>query len=154
MKNNIWTIIDPSNKKDIVQEIVIPELPTPKDIKTAITDTLGNEIPVTFASLSRDEKEELRILRESYSYERKKQKKQEEASHDLQIRIQKSVNCRYLTYTFNCVTLYEMLVNLKRGTSTNRCGSRARAHTKVGQAQTITKHQRHKGLANRGREHI
>ncbi|ELR01893.1 hypothetical protein GMDG_05075 [Pseudogymnoascus destructans 20631-21] len=70
-------------------------------------------IPITYGSLTDDQKEELRNLQADFQYDRKIWEKQEEAIQGLWSKIQETIRRDFLPYTYNCDTPYEMLVRLK-----------------------------------------
>jgi len=106
-------------------------MPVPADVKADITITPsvtptedGRATPggarivsltrkAKFSDLDADEKEELRLLRETWSYELKTYQRQSEAYRGLGAIIQASIDHKYLLYTFNCETPWHMMHNLK-----------------------------------------
>ena len=64
----IWGYVDPSIKKDNLPNLIEPELPTASTVNSA---------KPTFASLSEDEKEELKLLCFKYKHDLAKYEQQE-----------------------------------------------------------------------------
>ncbi|ELR09660.1 hypothetical protein GMDG_08699 [Pseudogymnoascus destructans 20631-21] len=70
-------------------------------------------MPITYASLTEDQKEELRNLQDDYQHDRKMWEKQEEAVQGIRTKIQESIKRDFLPYTYGCDSAHAMLVNLK-----------------------------------------
>src|SRR5436190_23121218 len=98
--------MDPSIKKDNFSNLIEPELPTASTVNSAKT---------TFALLSEDEKEELKLLRFKYKHDLAKYERQEVALANLRGFIQSMVFRTNFTYTHGCNYAYKMLVALKTG---------------------------------------
>lgn len=101
--SDIWNLVNPA----IANPPTLEEPPAPKP-----TDV--NPRKTTFSALDEDEKEELRELqrerkRNLNQYDRRKQ-----ALATLRTRIQETVTRANLSYTFNCETVYDMLVKLQK----------------------------------------
>ena len=121
-KEDLWRYIDPDTPQDQLPKLVQPPMPVPADVKADIIITPsvtptedGRATPrgarivsltrkAKFSDLDADEKEELRLLRETWSYELKTYQRQSEAYRGLGAIIQASIDHKYLLYTFNCET--------------------------------------------------
>ncbi|ELR10042.1 hypothetical protein GMDG_08717, partial [Pseudogymnoascus destructans 20631-21] len=69
--------------------------------------------PITYASLTEDQKEQLRNLQADFQYEGKVWENQEEAIQGLRSKIQETIKRDFLPYTYNCDTPYDMLRKLR-----------------------------------------
>src|SRR5436190_708351 len=96
--------MDPSIKKDNFSNLIEPELPTALTVNSA---------KITFASLSEDEKEELKLLYFKYKHDLAKYERQEIALTNLRGFIQNMIFRMNFIYTHGCNSAYKMLLILK-----------------------------------------
>jgi len=101
LAGKVWDYVDPS--KDEVPALEEPRLPQPKDINVQAT---------TFGQLSQEEKEEYKLLRQDYKWQRDLYDRQDNALASLRTSIQSSVSRTYLYYTFGTSNAREMILEL------------------------------------------
>jgi hypothetical protein len=138
MRTGVWEYIDPSLKDP--PTLLPPTRPIPDFVRTAAQGGTGvvpqtttrvstrasssqtaqpttedppRRVPISYGSLTVDEKEELRNLQLDFQYDRKIWEKKEEAIQGLRSKIQETIRREFLPYTYNCDTPYEMLVKFK-----------------------------------------
>jgi hypothetical protein len=125
LKADIWGLVNPEISKGRVPVLEPPARPTPDDVKEVSTlaqtespgestETESTAGTVKYSKLSEDEKQQLAILQKDYKFDRKRYKQRKDSLNDIRIQIQETVDWKYLSYTFKCNTLCDMLVNLKR----------------------------------------
>jgi len=101
--SDIWYLVNP----DIANPPTLEEPPAPKPIDI-------NPQKTTFSALDEDEKEELRELQRERKRNLNRYDRRKQALAALRIRIQETVTRANLSYTFNCETVYDMLVKLQK----------------------------------------
>lgn len=101
--SDIWNLVNPS----IPNPSTLEEPPAPKP-----TDV--NPQKTTFSALDEDEKEELRELQRERKRNLNRYDRRKQALATLRTRIQETVTRANLSYTFNCETVYDMLVKLQK----------------------------------------
>jgi hypothetical protein len=99
----VWDYVDPS--KDQVPALEEPLPPQPKDV---------NDQASTFGQLTQEEREEYRILRQDYKWQRDLYDKRDNALSSLRTSIQSSVSRSCLHYTFGTSSAREMLIELQK----------------------------------------
>src|SRR5947209_9686608 len=102
LAGKIWDYVDPS--KDQVPILEEPQPPKPTDVDPQKD---------TYALLTGEEREEYRMLRQDYKWQRELYDKRDSALSALRIAIQSSVSRSYLHYTFGTTTTREMLLELQ-----------------------------------------
>ena len=90
---------------DTVPALEEPVAPTPAQVNPAKT---------TVTELTPDEREQYKILRQDYKWERTQYDKKDAALSALRTAIQSSVSRSCLHYTFNASSAREMLIDLKK----------------------------------------
>jgi len=103
LAGKVWDYIDPS--KDEVPALEEPLPPQPKDVNDQVN---------TFGQLSQEEKEEYKLLRQDYKWQRDLYDRRDNALASLRISIQSSVSRTYLHYTFGTADAREMVVELQK----------------------------------------
>lgn len=103
LAGKVWEYIDPT--KDEVPTLEEPALPKPQDI---------NSEKATFGLLTPEEREEYRVLRQDYKWQRDLYDRRDNALSSLRTYIQSSVSRSYLHYTFGTTTAREMLLELQK----------------------------------------
>lgn len=103
--DDIWEFINPDTPESSLLPLEEPRTPMPADIDPRKT---------TFSSLDEDEKEELRELRRERRRKLEQYDRQRRAMKAMRIRIQETVSRTNLPYTFDCDTVYHMLVQLQQ----------------------------------------
>jgi hypothetical protein len=88
LAGKVWDYVDPS--EDEVPALEEPRLPRPMDVNIYAT---------TFGLLSQQEREEYRILRQDYKWQRDQYDRQDNALASLRTSIQSSVSRTYLHTT-------------------------------------------------------
>ena len=101
LAGKVWDYIDPS--KDEVPTLEEPGPPQPKDF---------NDRAAAFGQLSQEEREEYRILRQDYKWQRDLYDKRDNALASLRTSIRSSVSRTYPYYTFGTSNAREMIVEL------------------------------------------
>jgi hypothetical protein len=99
----VWDHVDPS--KDEVPALEEPKPPQPKDSNDQIS---------TFGQISQEEREEYRILRQDYKWQRDLYDRRDNALASQRTSIQSSVSRTYLHYTFGTSNAREMLIELQK----------------------------------------
>jgi hypothetical protein len=101
----VWEYIDPSLAADEVQKLVAPKKPKPSDIKQ------GAVSPIDLNDAERKKLPELQDLVKPTlkEYELKKKALNEMVKH-----IQETVPSTYLSWTYDCDTVYDMLIALQK----------------------------------------
>jgi hypothetical protein len=99
----VWDYVDPS--KDQVPALEEPLPPQPRDI---------NAQAATFGQLTQEEREEYRMLRQDYKWQRDLYDKRDNALSSLRTFIQSSVNRSCLHYTFGASNARKMLIELQK----------------------------------------
>ncbi|POS84372.1 protein phosphatase 2A regulatory subunit PR55, partial [Erysiphe pulchra] len=105
---DVWKFVNPMVKKENLAVLTEPKKPTYSDVKASTEQNTS----IAYSSLSPDEKEEFRQLKEDYNTEKKQYREQQLALGRLRIKIQESVDVAYLPYTYKCETVHDMLVKL------------------------------------------
>jgi hypothetical protein len=103
LAGKVWQYLDPS--EDVVPALNEPVAPTPTQINTQKT---------TVGQLTAEEREEYKILRQDYKWERDQYDKKDAALSSLRTAIQSSVSRSCLHYTFETSNAREMLTELKK----------------------------------------
>src|SRR5271155_2244237 len=103
LAGKVWDYVDPL--KDQVPALQEPLPPQPRDV---------NAQAATFGQLTQEEKEEYRILRQDYKWQRDLYNKRDNALSSLRTFIQSSVSRSCLHYTFGTSTAREMLIELQK----------------------------------------
>jgi hypothetical protein len=103
LAGKVWDYVDPS--EDEVPALEEPRLPRPMDVNIYAT---------TFGLLSPQEREEYRILRQDYKWQRDQYDRQDNALASLRTSIQSSVSRTYLHYTFGTSNAREMIIELQK----------------------------------------
>lgn len=103
--SDIWRHVNPNTPKANLPPFEEPATPKPSDV---------NPQKTAFSGLDEDEKEELREKRREHKRRLDKYDKQKQALAALRIRIQETVSRANLSYTFNCESIYDMLVKLQK----------------------------------------
>jgi hypothetical protein len=101
---DVWEYVDPSTSQDELPRLLEPVFPKPSNVKSGKT---------SYAALSEDEKDELRILREGHRSVEKEYKKQKAALTSLRSYITSVVARNINTYILGIDSVYETLVALK-----------------------------------------
>ena len=100
-----WDYVDPSKTADEVQKLAEPKMPKPFGIKQ------GAE---TSVDLSEDEVKRLQQLQSPVKPQRKKFELKGKALNELVKHIQETVSTTYISWTYDCDTVYDMLVALQK----------------------------------------
>jgi hypothetical protein len=103
LAGKVWDYLDPS--KDQVPTLEEPQPPKPTDINAEIS---------TFGQLSQEEREEYRMLRQDYKWQRDLYDRRDSALSSMRTSIQSSVSRSYLHYTFGTSNAREMLIELQK----------------------------------------
>ena len=103
LAGKIWQYLDPS--KDAVPALDEPVAPTPDKV---------NPQKTTVAQLTAEEREQYKILRQDYKWERDQYDKKDVALSVLRTAIQSSVSRSCLHYTFEASSARGMLIDLKK----------------------------------------
>jgi len=103
LAGKVWDYVDPS--KDEVPALEEPQPPKPKDI---------NNQAATYGQLSQEEREEYRIIRQDYKWQRDLYDRRDNALTSLRTSIQSSVSRTYLHYTFGTSNAREMITELQK----------------------------------------
>jgi transposase InsO family protein len=103
LAGKVWDYIDPS--KDEVPALEEPLPPQPSDV---------NDQVATFGLLSQEEREEFRILRQDYKWQRDLYDRRDNALASLRTSIQSSVSRTYLHYTFGTSSARDMIIELQK----------------------------------------
>ena len=103
LAGKVWQHLDPS--EDTVPALEEPVAPTPAQV---------NEAKTTVTELTPDEREQYKILRQDYKWERSQYDKKEAALSALRTAIQSSMSRSCLHYTFEATSAREMLIELKK----------------------------------------
>lgn len=103
LAGKVWDYIDPS--KDEVPALEEPQPPQPKDVNAQAS---------TFGQLSHEEREEYRVLRQDYKWQRDLYDRRDNALASLRTSIQSSVSRTYLHYTFGTSNAREMITELQK----------------------------------------
>jgi hypothetical protein len=103
LAGKVWDYVDPS--KDQVPALEEPLPPQPRDV---------NAQAATFGQLTPEEREEYRILRQDYKWQRDLYDKRDNALSSLRTIIQSSVSRSCLHYTFGTSNAREMLTELQK----------------------------------------
>jgi hypothetical protein len=101
----IWEYINPSTAKAELSTLTEPNYPLSSDVNPAKTDP---------DELSGAEKEQLKRLQAEYKRKISLYERQETALGNMRTFIQETISRTYLTYTLDCETSYDMLVELKQ----------------------------------------
>jgi len=99
----VWEYIDPSLTADEVRKLVEPKIPEPSDIRA------GVESPI---DLTDEELKKLRQLQHAVKHKLKEFELKEKAMNEMVKHIQETVSSTYLSWTYDCDTVYDMLVAL------------------------------------------
>jgi hypothetical protein len=110
----VWKYVDPAGatsrpNMEVAIAPVLPIRPTPNDIKPSTTAT-----PTLHSQLDTDQLEELRNRQFDFDRQLKTYDREVTALGDLRALIQRTVARDNLIYTFDCDTIRQILVNLKR----------------------------------------
>ena len=105
IRGEIWSFVDPAIEKDKLSTLKQPDVPT-----TAIV----NSDKIKFSELSKDEKEELKLLQFTYKYSLTQYECQKTSLTSFQSFIQETVSQTNLLYTFKQDMPYDMLITLKQ----------------------------------------
>jgi hypothetical protein len=100
-------------------------MPKPPDIKQ------GVETPV---DLSEDEVKRLQQLQSTVKPQRKEFELKEKVLNELVKHIQETVSTIYISWTYDCDTVYEMLVVLQKRLKPKKARSQERAYRQAHQA--------------------
>ena len=103
LAGKVWDYVDPS--KDQVPALEEPLPPQPSDVNAQAT---------TFGQLTQEEREEYRMLRQDYKWQRDLYDKRDNALSSLRTSIQSSVSRSCLHYTFGTSSAREMLIELQK----------------------------------------
>ena len=101
----VWEYIDPSLTTDEVRKLVEPKIPEPSDVNE------GVESPVDLAD---DELKKLRELQQAVKPKVREFELKEKALNEMVKHIQETVSSTYLSWTYDCNTVYDMLVALQK----------------------------------------
>jgi hypothetical protein len=101
---DVWEYVDPSTKRDKLPQLLKPVFPRPQNVKPGIT---------SYVALSKDEKDELRVLCKRYKIVEKEYKKQKAALTSLRSYITGVVARNLNTYILGTDSVYDTLVALK-----------------------------------------
>jgi hypothetical protein len=100
----VWEYVDPSLAADQVEQLVPPRKPNPSDIRAGA---------VTPIDLNEEERKSLQQLQLTVKPELKEYElKKKRALNELVKHIQETVSSTYISWTYDCDTVYEMLVAL------------------------------------------
>jgi hypothetical protein len=99
----VWDYVDPT--KDEVPALEEPLPPQPKDV---------NDQTATFGDLFQEKREEYRILKQNYKWQRDLYDRRNNALTSLRTFIQSSVSRTYLHYIFGTADAREMVVELQK----------------------------------------
>ena len=99
----VWEYIDPSLTADEVRKLVEPKIPEPSDIRA------GVESPI---DLTDEELKKLRQLQHAVKHKLKEFELKEKAMNEMVKHIQETVSSTYLSWTYDCDTVYDMPVAL------------------------------------------
>jgi hypothetical protein len=103
LAGKVWQHLDPF--EDNVPALEEPVVPTPAQVNPAKT---------TVMELTPDEREQYKLLRQDYKWERIQYDKKDAALSALRTAIQSSVSRSCLYYTFEATNAREMLIELKK----------------------------------------
>lgn len=102
----VWEYVDPSKTADRNPKLHEPQWPEPSDIQTEEEQRAG--------TLSAAHKEELRELRSLYKIRLNRYDQRMASLAHLHRFIQETVHPDRIHYTFDCDSVYQMLINLKQ----------------------------------------
>jgi hypothetical protein len=108
----VWKYVDPAGTRPNTEATtapVLPVRPTPNNIKPS-----ANATPTLYSQLDTDQLEELRNRQSDYDRQLKAYDQEVAALGKLRVLIQRTVAPNNLVYTFNCDTVYDVLVKLQQ----------------------------------------
>ena len=106
---DIWDLIDPGKPKASIPALALPIRPEPSHIKPPE----AGQAATTYSQLSTDEKEQFRQLQTDYNYDRKEYDRKRKALADIRVRIVETIKRDYVSYTYKCESVHDILVKLK-----------------------------------------
>jgi len=107
----VWKYVDPAGARPNIEATttpVLPMRPTLNDIKPS-----ANATPTLYSQLDTNQLEELRNRQSDYDRQLRAYDREVAALGELRILIQRTVASQNLIYTFNCTTVYDVLIKLQ-----------------------------------------
>jgi hypothetical protein len=104
-ESDVWEDMDLNTTQDELPTNTDPTMPTAATVKPDATQ---------YSQLSKDQMEILKLLRQDYKRELALYERRKKALAEMRTDIQRTVSRTYLIHTFDCKTLYEMLVALQK----------------------------------------
>jgi len=101
----IWNYVDPSLTADEVQKLVEPKMPKPSDIRQDVESAVD---------LTEDELKRLQQLQSAVKPQLKEFQLKERALNEMVKHIQETVSSTYISWTYDCSTVYDILVALQK----------------------------------------
>jgi hypothetical protein len=101
----VWEYIDPSLTADEVRMLVEPKIPKPSDIKEGVVSPID---------LTDDELKKLQQMQSAVKPEYREFELKEKALNEMVKHIQETVSTTYISWTYDCDTVYDMLVALQK----------------------------------------
>ena len=101
----VWEYVDPAPAADQVEKLVIPKKPKPSDVKQGAVSPID---------LTDDQLKKLQQVQTIAKPELKEYELKRKALNEMVTHIQETVSSTYISWTYDCDTVYEMLVALRK----------------------------------------